>query len=106
MKNVRLIERSAGNFHQYTVMPGGEWHGMAVSWDGTCDVSKLSTQTPVLALANTGNWSGGGCLRGWVFGMPGAIVFFGCKGAKRWLVFSEAGPAWSDTRPGDRGKEL
>lgn len=103
---VKLFETVSGNLTVYAVRPGGNWAGIAVEWDGNYEVSKTSTAKAITALACSGHWSGGGTYRGYAFGLPGAVIFFSCKGEKKWLVFTDTGPEWHDTKPGVAPKEI
>lgn len=104
--NVKLLKTEAGNLTKLQVVPDGEWHGIACSRSGEFSISKNSRGDVVLALASSGSWSGGGNYSGYIFGKPGAIVWFRCKGRQEWLVFSQDGCAWQDIAPGAVPKEL
>lgn len=104
--NVKLMKTEAGTLTKIHVVPGGEWHGIACSRSGEFSVSKKSTGDVVLALASSGSWSGGGNYSGYIFGKPGAVVWFRRKGSQAWLVFTGNGCAWQDTAPGAVAKEL
>jgi len=81
VSNMRLFETTSGNMTEYTVAPGGTWHGVLIErFVGYVKQSDVSKADAKIALASSGSWSGGGNWRGWVFGKPGAVVWFGCKG--------------------------
>lgn len=105
-KNVRLLKTESGNHTRIEVQPGGEWHGVEVTYSGEVSRSKYSKAESIIALSSSGSWSGGGNYSGYVFGKAGAIVLFNRKGNKKWLVFREDGAFWTDTNPGAVPQEL
>ena len=104
--NVRLAKREAGRLTEYTLTPGGGWHGCAVKFAGVVSVSSVSKNDAVIALASRSSWSGGSNLEGWVFGKPGAVILFSCKGDKQWYVFGEDGVETVFVKPGTVPVEL
>lgn len=107
VSNVRLFETVAGNMTEYSVMPSGAWHGVLIErFAGYVKQSDVSKADSRIALASSGSWSGGGNWRGWIFGKPGAVVWFGCKGHEKWLVFGENGANWNTIKPGKAPVEL
>ena len=106
VKGVRLSKNQAGNLTRLIVAEGGNWHGLSVSYSGTIKVSEQSRGDTVLAIASSGGWSGGDNWSGFIFGKPGAIVFFNCKGNKKWLVFDEIGCHFETVKPGSQATEL
>lgn len=104
----RLLMKVAGNLTEYTIEPSpeGQWWGVPIDYSGQVSESKTSTGELRLALASSGSWSGGSNYRGWIFGKVGATAYFNCKGSKQWLVFSEHGPQWHDTKPGEKPQEV
>lgn len=105
-ENVRLRKTTAGNLTKLEVLPGGEWHGRAVHRSGRLTESKQSKSDLLLAIASSGSWSGGGNYSGYIFGKPGAVAWFTCKGSQSWLVFTQNGCAWQDTAPGTLAQEI
>jgi hypothetical protein len=94
--HVRLLKASHGNLTTYVVQPGGDWFGRDVQHSGQILAVKGA---PVLAVASRSNWSGGGNWNGFVFGRPGDVVLFNCKGDKSWLIFDQDGSHYSREDP-------
>lgn len=99
VKNVRLMKQESGTLTEYTVLPDGDWHGKQIDYSGEVSVSKHSQAPVILALASSGSWSGGSNYKGFIFGKPGAIAYFFCKGQKSWLVFTSTGTEEVDIEP-------
>jgi len=107
VRNIRLSQKKSGNLMEYFVSPNGEWYGVEIRYyAGKVKKSDHSSGDPILALASSGSWSGGSNFKGFVFGKPGTIVWFNCKGDQKWLVFEEGGPRWTDSNPGKAPVEL
>ena len=105
-RNVRLEKREAGNLTIYTISPHGAWQGMSIDYSGEVSVSRTSKNDAIIALASSGSWSGGSNYRGWIFGKPGAVIFFNRKGNKAWYMFTESGIEIIDIEPGTVPVEL
>ena len=104
--NVRLMKREAGNLTEYMISPGGNWHGRKINYSGEVSKSKHSRADAIIALASSGSWSGGSNYKGFVFGKPGAIIYFSCKGEKKWLVFTATGIEETHLAPGSVPMEV
>jgi len=108
-KGVSLSQSISGNLTELHVGSAGSgaWSGVYVDHEGKeAEVSKHSKNEVVIALANRGNWSGGGTYRGYIFGKPGAIVRLVSGSRQKWLVFEEGGSHEQDTNPGVTAKAL
>ena len=101
VNDVRLKKRTSGNMTELFVKPDGDWHGYELRWDGNVSVSKHSDPNAktFIALANSGNWSGGGSWRGWLFGTPGAVFWLTRKSHQEWLVVTQNGFERYETNP-------
>ena len=106
VSSVRLLVKKSGNHTEIFVEPGGTWHGIQLSWSGKIAVSKYSAGKTLQAVANTGNWSGGGNYDGWLFGQPGAVFWLACKGLQKWMVFTETGVEEHETNPFKKPVEI
>jgi hypothetical protein len=72
-----------GNRTLYRLSEGTEIVALEVRHTGTVGISK---GTPEVALANTGNWSGGCNAEGVVLMKAGDVIRLSCKGSNRYLV--------------------
>lgn len=72
---------------------------LLVQWDGKVIESQRAPVKGLvdLYMANTRNWSGGGCWRGVAIGREGALLALGCSGG--WEYYEVVGGQWVKSRP-------
>lgn len=97
---VQLAKRESGKLTEYIVTQGGIWCGEGVAFSGEVVVSNASQNDAIIALASSGSWSGGSNYKGFVFGKPGAVICFDCKGKREWWIFGGGGIEKTGIKPG------
>lgn len=93
---------TVGNSNWVTVTPDEAAETIAVlliQWDGKVIESKRAPVKGLvdLYIANTRNWSGGGCWHGVAIGREGALLALGCSGT--WEYYEVVGGQWTKSRP-------
>lgn len=102
-RSVKLFETKSGNYTEYHLKPGGDWHGEEIHYSGEV---QIKNGKGILAIVSSGSWSGGSNYNGYVFGQPGCVILFSRKGKKEWLSFTQEGIIRSDIEPGKEPTEL